>query len=145
MRAGRASLRRGQGRYRHRPRAYSQGELERLTRRYTTEILPLIGPEQDIPAPDIGTDENTMAWMMDTFSVSKGYTVPGVVTGKPVSLGGSLGRRLATSLGVFHTARYAMEQQESASRAPRPPYRALARSARTPPASSTKREWSCSP
>jgi glutamate dehydrogenase (NAD(P)+) len=92
-------------------RAYSQGELERLTRRYTTEILPLIGPERDIPAPDIGTDENTMAWMMDTFSVSKGYTVSGVVTGKPVSLGGSLGRPSATSLGVFHTARYAMEQQ----------------------------------
>ena len=71
-----------------------------------------------------------MAWMMDTFSVSKGYTVSGVVTGKPVSLGGSLGRPYATSLGVFHTARYAMEQQGSASRAPRPPYRALATSAR---------------
>jgi glutamate dehydrogenase (NAD(P)+) len=91
-------------------RDYSQSELERLTRRYTTEILPLIGPEKDIPAPDIGTDERTMAWMMDTYSVSKGYTVPGVVTGKPVSLGGSLGRPSATSLGVFHTARFAMEQ-----------------------------------
>ena len=92
-------------------RDHSQAELERLTRRYTTEILPLIGPEKDIPAPDIGTDENTMAWMMDTFSVAKGYTVPGVVTGKPVSLGGSLGRPSATSLGVFHTARFAMEER----------------------------------
>jgi glutamate dehydrogenase (NAD(P)+) len=92
-------------------REYSESELERLTRRYTTEILPLIGPERDIPAPDIGTDEKTMAWMMDTFSVTKGYTVPGVVTGKPVSLGGSLGRPSATSLGVFHTARLAMEQR----------------------------------
>jgi glutamate dehydrogenase (NAD(P)+) len=73
------------------PRDYSLGELERVTRRYTSEILPIIGPEKDIPAPDIGTDEQTMAWMMDTYSVSSGYTVPGVVTGKPVSLGGPWG------------------------------------------------------
>lgn len=58
------------------PREYSQGELERVTRRYTTEILPIIGPDKDIPAPDVGTDENTMAWMMDTFSVAQGHTVP---------------------------------------------------------------------
>jgi len=82
------------------PRQYSQAELERITRRYTSEISPLIGPERDIPAPDIGTDEHTMAWMMDTFSVQHGHTVLGVTTGKPVSLGGSLGRATATSRGV---------------------------------------------
>ncbi|MFC6259157.1 Glu/Leu/Phe/Val dehydrogenase, partial [Kocuria oceani] len=86
------------------PRRYSRSELERVTRRYTSEILPIIGPERDIPAPDIGTDEQTMAWMMDTYSVSVGYTVPGVVTGKPVSVGGSLGRSAATSRGVVHIA-----------------------------------------
>ncbi|MEX5270662.1 Glu/Leu/Phe/Val dehydrogenase [Kocuria sabuli] len=86
------------------PRNYSRGELQRVTRRYTSEILPIIGPDKDIPAPDIGTDEQTMAWMMDTYSVSVGYTVPGVVTGKPVSLGGSLGRSSATSQGVVHIA-----------------------------------------
>ncbi|EMY34410.1 glutamate dehydrogenase (NAD(P)+) [Arthrobacter crystallopoietes BAB-32] len=82
------------------PRRYSKAELERVTRRYTSEILPIIGPERDIPAPDIGTDERTMAWMMDTYSVNVGYTVPAVVTGKPVSVGGSLGRASATSKGV---------------------------------------------
>ena len=86
------------------PRRYSSAELERVTRRYTSEISPIIGPEHDIPAPDIGTDEQTMAWMMDTFSVSRGHTVLGVVTGKPVSLGGSLGRAQATSRGVVHVA-----------------------------------------
>jgi glutamate dehydrogenase (NAD(P)+) len=86
------------------PRLYSTAELERVTRRYTTEILPIIGPQQDIPAPDIGTDEQVMAWIMDTYSVSQGHTVPGVVTGKPISLGGSLGRSSATSRGVTHIA-----------------------------------------
>jgi glutamate dehydrogenase (NAD(P)+) len=86
------------------PRQYSNRELERVTRRYTSEIISLIGPERDIPAPDIGTDEQTMAWMMDTYSVSLGYTVPGVVTGKPVSIGGSLGRASATSKGLVHIA-----------------------------------------
>ncbi|WP_394554411.1 Glu/Leu/Phe/Val dehydrogenase [Agromyces sp. MMS24-JH15] len=86
------------------PRAHSTAELERLTRRYTSEILPIIGPERDIPAPDIGTDEQTMAWMMDTYSVNSGYTVPGIVTGKPIALGGSLGRASATSRGVTHVA-----------------------------------------
>lgn len=90
------------------PREHSRGELERVTRRYTTEILPIIGPEVDIPAPDIGTDESTMAWIMDTYSVAKGHTVPGVVTGKPISLGGSLGRAMATSRGVSHIALMAM-------------------------------------
>lgn len=90
------------------PRQHSQQELERVTRRYTSEILPLIGPDQDIPAPDIGTNEQTMAWMMDTYSVSQGHTVPGVVTGKPISLGGSLGRASATSRGVVHIAEQAL-------------------------------------
>jgi glutamate dehydrogenase (NAD(P)+) len=86
------------------PSEYSRPELERITRRYTSEILPLIGADKDIPAPDIGTDEQTMAWMMDTCSVAAGHTALGSVTGKPVSLGGSLGRAGATSRGVFHTA-----------------------------------------
>ena len=90
------------------PRNYSQRELERVTRRYTSEILPILGPERDIPAPDIGTDEQTMAWMMDTYSVSVGYSVPGVVTGKPISVGGSHGRSSATSQGVVHIALAAM-------------------------------------
>lgn len=91
------------------PRNYSQAELERVTRRYTSEILPIIGPAQDIPAPDVGTNEQTMAWIMDTYSVSTGHTVPGVVTGKPISLGGSLGRASATSRGVTHIALAALE------------------------------------
>lgn len=86
------------------PFQYSRAELERVTRRYTSEIMPLIGPEHDIPAPDIGTDEQTMAWMMDTYSVSRGHTVLGVVTGKPLSLGGSRGRAASTSLGVVHVS-----------------------------------------
>lgn len=93
------------------PRDYSERELERVTRRYTSEILPVIGPDTDIPAPDIGTDENTMAWIMDTFSVAKGHTVPGVVTGKPIALGGSLGRAGATSRGVAHIAMMAMNSK----------------------------------
>jgi glutamate dehydrogenase (NAD(P)+) len=90
------------------PLDHSAAELERVTRRYTSEILPIIGPEVDIPAPDIGTDEQTMAWIMDTYSASVGHTVPGVVTGKPISLGGSLGRATATSRGVAHIALKAM-------------------------------------
>lgn len=93
------------------PRHYSLAELERVTRRYTSEILPVIGPDQDIPAPDIGTDEQTMAWIMDTYSVSVGHTVPAVVTGKPLSLGGSLGRASATSRGVAHIAFAALEHR----------------------------------
>lgn len=82
------------------PTTLTPAELERLTRRYTTELLPLIGPERDIPAPDVGTDERVMAWMMDTYSVHAGYSVPGVVTGKPLAVGGSVGRAGATSRGV---------------------------------------------
>lgn len=83
------------------PASLTTRELERVTRRYVNEILPIIGPDKDIPAPDVGTDEQTMAWIMDTYSVSAGYSVPGVVTGKPAALGGSLGRSGATSRGVL--------------------------------------------
>ncbi len=82
------------------PRSSSMAELERVTRRYTSEIAPVIGPDQDIPAPDVGTDERVMAWMLDTYSVGIGRTAPAVVTGKPIALGGSLGRASATSRGV---------------------------------------------
>jgi glutamate dehydrogenase (NAD(P)+) len=86
----------------------SATENERLTRRYTSEILPIIGPDRDIPAPDVGTDERNMAWMMDTYSVNAGYSVPGVVTGKPIVLGGSLGRTSATGDGVAISTREAL-------------------------------------
>lgn len=86
------------------PRAHSERELERVTRRYTSAIMPIIGPETDIPAPDVGTNEQTMAWMMDTYSMNKGYSIPAVVTGKPISIGGSLGRATSTSEGVVHVA-----------------------------------------
>ena len=91
------------------PKHLSQHELERITRRYTSAILPLIGPEQDIPAPDVYTNSQTMAWIMDTYSMTKGYAIPGVVTGKPISLGGSLGRNEATGRGVFYTIQCACE------------------------------------
>ncbi len=91
------------------PKRMSPGELQRMTRRYTSAILPLIGPEQDIPAPDVYTNPQTMAWIMDTYSMTKGYPIPGVVTGKPISLGGSLGRNEATGRGVFYTIQSACE------------------------------------
>ena len=84
------------------PSHLSQGELERLTRRYASEIFPLIGPDHDIPAPDIGTNQQIMAWFMDTYSQQVGFAVPGVVTGKPLSIGGSLGREEATGRGVVN-------------------------------------------
>ncbi|CAD6506905.1 Glutamate dehydrogenase [Paraburkholderia kirstenboschensis] len=83
------------------PRTLSRGELERMTRRYTSEIGIIIGPNTDIPAPDVNTNEQIMAWMMDTYSMNQGQTATGVVTGKPITLGGSLGRREATGRGVF--------------------------------------------
>ena len=83
------------------PKTLSLGELERMTRRYTSEIGIIIGPTKDIPAPDVNTNEQIMAWMMDTYSMNEGATATGVVTGKPVDLGGSLGRRDATGRGVF--------------------------------------------
>ncbi len=90
------------------PREFSSRELERVTRRYTSEIMPMIGPERDILAPDIGTNEQTMAWVMDTYSVNRGFTIPGVATGKPLAVGGSLGRATATSRGVVHATRAAL-------------------------------------
>jgi glutamate dehydrogenase (NAD(P)+) len=83
------------------PRTLSEGELQRMTRRYTSEINIIIGPTKDIPAPDVNTNEKIMAWMMDTYSMNQGSTASGVVTGKPISLGGSLGRHEATGRGVF--------------------------------------------
>ncbi|HET6266825.1 MAG TPA: Glu/Leu/Phe/Val dehydrogenase [Acidobacteriota bacterium] len=83
------------------PKQMSEGELERMTRRYASEILMIIGPDRDIPAPDVYTDAQTMAWIMDTYSMTKGYSSLGVVTGKPVALGGSLGRHEATARGCF--------------------------------------------
>ena len=91
------------------PKSMSLSELEHLTRRYTSAILPLIGPGQDIPAPDVYTNPQIMAWIMDTYSMTKGYPIPGVVTGKPISLGGSLGRNEATGRGVFYTVESACE------------------------------------
>jgi glutamate dehydrogenase (NAD(P)+) len=89
------------------PKKLSLGELERLTRRFTTEIAVIIGPESDIPAPDVNTNSQTMAWMMDTYSMHVGYTVPGVVTGKPIALGGSKGRNEATARGAVFCIREA--------------------------------------
>jgi glutamate dehydrogenase (NAD(P)+) len=83
------------------PKELSPGELQRMTRRYASEILPLIGPERDIPAPDLGTNEQIMAWIMDTYSTREGFSVPGVVTGKPLAIGGSKGRPQATARGVM--------------------------------------------
>jgi glutamate dehydrogenase (NAD(P)+) len=91
------------------PRELSTTELERLTRRYTQELIPFIGPQIDIPAPDMGTNEQTMAWIMDTYSLQSGHCVPAVVTGKPVGLGGSLGRREATGRGVAYLVSRAMD------------------------------------
>jgi glutamate dehydrogenase (NAD(P)+) len=90
------------------PKRYSIGELERITRRYTSELLKDIGPAVDIPAPDMGTSAREMAWMMDTYSVNVGHAVPGIVTGKPLSIGGSLGREMATGRGVMIIVREAL-------------------------------------
>lgn len=92
------------------PAALSKDELRRLTRRYTAAILPIIGPEKDIPAPDVNTNPEIMGWMMDTYSMFQGYTVPGIVTGKPIEIGGSLGRMEATGRGVSIVAVEAMKQ-----------------------------------
>lgn len=92
------------------PTPLSRQELQRLTRRYTIEILNFIGPESDIPAPDLGTNEQVMAWIMDTYSQHKGHVVPGVVTGKPIDIGGSLGRKEAPGRGVVYTVISAAEK-----------------------------------
>src|SRR3954470_9992836 len=89
------------------PTLLSRQEKQALTRRYTSEINMIIGPDKDIPAPDVGTDGQTMAWMMDTFSQEKGFAIPGVVTGKPIEIGGSLGRAESTGRGVVYTIQHA--------------------------------------
>jgi glutamate dehydrogenase (NAD(P)+) len=91
------------------PKALSRGELQRLTRRYAAEIFPFIGPDKDVPAPDVGTDAQVMAWIMDTYSMQVGFASPGVVTGKPLSIGGSLGREEATGRGVVCVTLEAMK------------------------------------
>jgi glutamate dehydrogenase (NAD(P)+) len=94
------------------PKELSRGEVERLTRRFTAELLPFIGPQEDIPAPDMATDEQTMAWIMDTYSMQKGYAVPEIVTGKPISVGGSVFRPEATGAGVVMVTERACERLE---------------------------------
>src|SRR5437588_11138158 len=83
------------------PKKMSQSELEKMTRRYTAELIEFLGPEKDVPAPDMGTNEQTMAWMMDTYSMHMRQTVTAVVTGKPINIGGSPGRREATGRGIM--------------------------------------------
>lgn len=92
------------------PEKLSMAEKERMTRRFTEEIFPIIGPRMDVPAPDLGTDEQTMAWIMDTYSMSVGYACPEIVTGKPVELGGCVGRREATGRGVVYCILKALEE-----------------------------------
>jgi glutamate dehydrogenase (NAD(P)+) len=94
------------------PKRLSRRELERMTRRYTSEIINEIGPERDIPAPDVGTDGRVMAWIFDTYSMNKGHSVLGVVTGKPLTIGGSLGRTEATARGALYVLRAAARKQE---------------------------------
>lgn len=100
----------GKGAVKVNPSELSKSELKRLTRRYTAMILPLIGPQKDIPAPDVGTSEEVMGWIMDTYSMMNGYTVPGVVTGKPIEIGGSLGRSEATGRGVMFVTKEILER-----------------------------------
>ncbi len=95
------------------PKRMSKGELERMTRRYASEILPIIGPDKDIPAPDVYTDSQTMAWIMDTYSMTVGYSSLGVVTGKPISLGGSLGRNEATARGCMSSIEEACKDEKN--------------------------------
>ena len=94
------------------PKRLSRGELERMTRRYTSEIINEIGPEKDIPAPDVGTDGSVMAWIFDTYSMNKGHSVLGVVTGKPLTIGGSLGREEATARGSLYCIRDAVAKRD---------------------------------
>jgi glutamate dehydrogenase (NAD(P)+) len=98
------------------PKRLSRSELERMTRRYTSEIINEIGPERDIPAPDVGTDARVMAWIFDTYSMNKGHSVLGVVTGKPLQIGGSLGREEATASGALYCLREALRKKSIATR-----------------------------
>jgi glutamate dehydrogenase (NAD(P)+) len=90
----------------------SEGEIQRMTRRFTSEIINEIGPEKDIPAPDVGTDGRVMAWIFDTYSMNKGHSVLGVVTGKPLAIGGSLGREEATARGALYCVREAVRKKQ---------------------------------
>jgi glutamate dehydrogenase (NAD(P)+) len=94
------------------PKRMSENELQRMTRRFTSEIINEIGPERDIPAPDVGTDGRVMAWIFDTFSMNKGHSVLGVVTGKPLTIGGSLGRQEATARGALYCVREAVRKRQ---------------------------------
>jgi glutamate dehydrogenase (NAD(P)+) len=94
------------------PKQMSENELQRMTRRFTSEIINEIGPERDIPAPDVGTDGRVMAWIFDTYSMNKGHSVLGVVTGKPLTIGGSLGRQEATARGALYCAREAVRKRQ---------------------------------
>jgi glutamate dehydrogenase (NAD(P)+) len=94
------------------PKRMSEGELQRMTRRFTSEIINEIGPEKDIPAPDVGTDGRVMAWIFDTYSMNKGHSVLGVVTGKPLTIGGSLGREEATARGALYCVREAVRKRQ---------------------------------
>ncbi len=96
------------------PKTMSRGELQKMTRRFTSEIINEIGPEKDIPAPDVGTDPSVMAWIFDTYSMNKGHSVLGVVTGKPLNVGGSLGRLEATSRGCLYCIREALRKRDRA-------------------------------
>jgi glutamate dehydrogenase (NAD(P)+) len=96
------------------PKQMSEGELQRMTRRFTSEIINEIGPEKDIPAPDVGTDGRVMAWIFDTYSMNKGHSVLGVVTGKPLTIGGSLGREEATARGALYCVREAVRKKQMA-------------------------------
>jgi glutamate dehydrogenase (NAD(P)+) len=93
------------------PSTLSKRELEKMTRRFATEITIMVGPERDIPAPDVGTNAQIMAWIMDTYSMHRGYSIPAIVTGKPVSVGGTVGREYATGLGVTYITRAVLKQQ----------------------------------
>ncbi len=95
------------------PKTMSEGELQRMTRRFTSEIINEIGPEKDIPAPDVGTDGRVMAWIFDTYSMNKGHSVLGVVTGKPLTIGGSLGREEATARGALYCVREAVRKRQT--------------------------------
>src|SRR5436309_14953219 len=92
------------------PRELSPNELQKITRRFTSELLPIIGPQEDIPAPDMATNEQTMAWMMDTYSMQRGFAVPEIVTGKPIAIGGSVFRHEATGAGVVMVVARACER-----------------------------------
>ena len=129
------------------PKSMSRSELERMTRRFTSEIINEIGPEKDIPAPDVGTNAATMAWIFDTYSMNKGHSVLGVVTGKPLTIGGSLGREEATARGALFCLSSALESEGSRSTGSASRCRASATSARTSRSSPPRkaRRWSPSP